>query len=138
MSQIGICGIFFMENGTTEEKEKNHPLLNGPLFVTCKIAEIENRSITMTTEENIQNVTNQHIPLREEVERELRMRAWKDEAFRQELIANPKGVIEHLFPQYFPDGKVSDKVTYKVIVEDAYTHHILLPTLPDELTSQMS
>lgn len=72
------------------------------------------------------------------MERELRLRAWKDEAFRQELIADPKGVIERLFPHCFPDGKVPDKVTYKVIVEDAYTHHIILPTLPDELTSQIS
>ena len=79
-----------------------------------------------------------HIPLRAEVERELRLRAWKDEQFRQELIANPKGVIERLFPQCFPDGKVPDNVTYKVIVEDAYTHHIILPTLPDELANEIS
>jgi len=46
-------------------------------------------------------------PLREEVERTLRLRAWKDETFRQELIADPKGVIERLFPQCFPDGKVT-------------------------------
>jgi hypothetical protein len=92
----------------------------------------------MTNEKDIQDITNQQPPLREEVERELRVRAWKDEAFRQELIANPKGVIERLFPQCFPDGKVPDKVTYKVIVEDAYTHHIILPALPDELTSQIS
>jgi hypothetical protein len=94
--------------------------------------------MTMTTEENIQDVTNQQPPSREEVERELRLRAWKDEAFRQELIANPKGVIERLFPQCFPDGKVPDNLTYKVIVEDAYTHHILLPTLPDELINEIS
>jgi hypothetical protein len=94
--------------------------------------------MTVTYEKDIQDVTNQHIPLREEVERELRLRAWKDEAFRQELIANPKGVIERLFPHYFPDGKVPDKVTYKVIVEDPYTHHILLPALPEELTDQIS
>src|SRR5690242_18838867 len=88
--------------------------------------------------ENAQEVTNQKPPLREEVERELRVRAWKDEAFRQELIANPRGVIERLFPHCFPDGKVPDKLTYKVIEEDAYTHHILLPALPDELTNEIS
>jgi hypothetical protein len=86
----------------------------------------------------VKTSANRCIPLREEVERELRVRAWKDEAFRQELIANPKGVIERLFPQCFPGGKVPDKVTYKVIVEDPYTHHIILPALRDELTSQMS
>src|SRR5690242_19114183 len=92
----------------------------------------------MTTEENSQNVTSQHIPLKEEVERELRVRAWKDEAFRQELIANPKVAFERLFPPFFPDGKVPDCVIYKVIEEDAYTHHIILPALPDELTNELS
>jgi hypothetical protein len=77
-------------------------------------------------------------PLREEVERELRLRAWKDEEFRQELIADPKGVIERLFPQCFPDGKVPKQVTYKVIEEDQYTHHIVLPMLPDEVTNELS
>jgi hypothetical protein len=92
----------------------------------------------MTNKKDVHDVTNQQPPSREEVERELRLRAWKDEAFRQELIANPKGVIERLFPQCFPGGKAPDKVTYKVIEEDAYTHHILLPALPEELTSQIS
>jgi hypothetical protein len=71
-------------------------------------------------------------PLREEAERTLRLRAWKDETFRQELIANPQGVIQRLFPECFPDGKVPQHITYKVIEEDQYTHHIILPALPDE------
>ena len=71
--------------------------------------------------------------MREEVERTLRLRAWKDETFRQELIADPKGVIQRLFPEYLPNGKAPEQVTYKVIEEDQYTHHIILPALPDEL-----
>jgi hypothetical protein len=85
----------------------------------------------MTTKET-SDFSSHLPPLREEVERELRLRAWKDQTFRQELIADPKGVIERLFPQCFPDGKVPEQVTYKVIEEDQYTHHIVLPSLPDE------
>jgi hypothetical protein len=81
----------------------------------------------------IYNSLNEFPPLREEVERTLRLRAWKDETFRQELIADPKGVIQRPFPQCFPDGKVPEQLTYKVIQEDQYTHHIILPALPDEL-----
>src|SRR5690348_5608749 len=137
MSQIGICCIVSWRK--TLQRRRSKIILYRMLrcLLRAKLFSLR-RSVTMTTEENSQNVTSQHISLREEVERELRVRAWKDEAFRQELIADPKGVIERLFPQYFPDGKAPDKVTYKVIVEDAYTHHILLPALPEELTSQTS
>jgi len=61
----------------------------------------------MTTD-NSSNSISHFPPLREEVEKTLRLRAWKDEIFRQELIADPKGVVERLFPQYFPDGKVHE------------------------------
>jgi hypothetical protein len=82
----------------------------------------------MTTD----NSLNEFPPLSEEVERMLRLQAWKDETFRQELIANPKGVTERLFPECFPDGKVPEQITYKVIEEDQYSPHIILPALHDE------
>jgi hypothetical protein len=92
----------------------------------------------MTGEHTTNNSTSQMPPLRAEVEKTLRLQAWKDEAFRQELIANPKGVIERLFPQCFPNGKAPNHVTYKVIEEDPHTHYIVLPTLPDEVTNELS
>ncbi len=81
----------------------------------------------MTTD----NSLNEFPPLSGQVERTLRLRAWKDETFRQELIADPKGVTQRLFPKCFPDGKVPQQIIYKVIKEDQYTHHIVLPALPD-------
>ncbi len=71
--------------------------------------------------------------LSEQGEKPLRLRAWKDETFRQELIANPKGVTQWLFPECFPNGKVPEQMTSKVIDEDQYTPRIILPALPDEL-----
>jgi hypothetical protein len=69
----------------------------------------------------------------EEIERMLRQRAWKDEIFREALIADPKGVIQRLFPQCFPNGKLPEQLTIKVIEEDPDTCHIVLPSLPDEV-----
>ena len=48
----------------------------------------------------------------------LRLRAWKDETFRQEQIANPKGVIQQVFLQCFPNGKLPEQMTCKVTKED--------------------
>ncbi len=70
--------------------------------------------------------------LSEEMERTLRLRAWKDEIFREALIANPKGVIQRLFPQCFPDGKLAEELTIKVLEEDPDVCHIVLPSLLDE------
>ncbi len=82
--------------------------------------------------ENISQSFNTLPFLSEEVERTLRLRAWKDEIFREALIANPKGVIQRLFPQYFSNGKLAEQLTIKVIEEGPDTCHIVVPFLPDE------
>ena len=71
--------------------------------------------------------------LNEEMKRTLRLRALKDEIFREALIADPKGVIQQLFSQSFPNGKLAEELTIKVIEEDSGTCHIVLPFLPDEV-----
>jgi hypothetical protein len=85
----------------------------------------------MTTN-NISHSLNALPFLSEEMERTLRLRAWKDEIFREALIADPKGVIQRLFPQSFPDGKVPEELTIKVIEEDLDIYHVVFPFLPDE------
>jgi hypothetical protein len=61
-----------------------------------------NKDISMTTD----NSLNEFPPLSGQVERTLRLWAWKDKTFRQELIADPKGITQQLFPKCFPNGKV--------------------------------
>jgi len=79
----------------------------------------------MTT--NNPNDSVNYIPfLSEEMERTLRRLAWKDEIFREALIADPKGIIQQVFLHCFPDGKLPDDLTIKVIEEDPFTHHIVL------------
>jgi hypothetical protein len=92
---------------------------------------IQKRRITMTTD-NTSHSLNTFAFLSEEVERALRLRAWKDEIFREALIANPKGVIQRLFPQCFPHGKLAEPLIIKVIEEDPNTCHIVVPFLSDE------
>ncbi len=78
------------------------------------------------------NTLNEFAPLKEEVERTLCLQTWKDETFRQELITDPKGLIQWLIPQCFPRGKMPKQMTDKWIEEDQSTHHIIVPALPDE------
>jgi hypothetical protein len=82
--------------------------------------------------ENTSHSLNTLPLLSEEMERTLRLRAWRDELFREALIANPKGVVQRLFPQCFPNGKIPEQLTINVIKEDPGTCHIVLPPLPDE------
>ena len=86
----------------------------------------------MTTGNTSYSINNTLPFLSEEMERTLRLRAWKDEIFREALIANPKGVIQRLFPQCFPNGKLAEELTIKVIEEGPGTCHIVLPSLLDE------
>lgn len=86
----------------------------------------------MTTN-NTSNLLNPLSLLSEQMERTLRQLAWRDENFREALIADPKGVIQHLFHQPFPNDKLADDLTINVIEEDPSTHHIVLPILTDQL-----
>lgn len=68
----------------------------------------------------------------QEVERTLCLWAWKDENFREALIADPKAVIQQVFPHCFPHGKAPDDLTIKVVEQDPFTRHIVLPAFADE------
>lgn len=71
---------------------------------------------------------------RERLKDELIYRSWKDEAFRQELLANPVAVLEREYPEAFPGGKVPENINVKVVTEDKDTLCIVLPAKPDILT----
>jgi|SwirhirootsSR2_FD_contig_21_2388026_length_571_multi_7_in_0_out_0_1 hypothetical protein len=65
---------------------------------------------------------------------ELIYRSWKDEAFRQELMADPVAVLQREYSEAFPDGKVPEDLTIKVIAEDKDIMCIVLPQKPDLMT----
>jgi hypothetical protein len=64
---------------------------------------------------------------REELEQHVRARAWKDEAFRQEFVTNPKAVLERDYAQFIPDGKLPSDLCIKVIEEEEQTLSFVLP-----------
>lgn len=85
----------------------------------------------MTT--NNPNASLNPLPLlSEEMERSLQRWAWKDEHFREALIADPKGIIEQVFHQSLPNGKLPDDLTIKVVEEDPFTHYMVVPSPSDE------
>jgi hypothetical protein len=66
--------------------------------------------------------------LRAEMETELRTRAYKDEAFEQALKSDPRGVLEREYPQWFPDGKIPEGFTIRIIQEEEDSLNVVLLT----------
>src|SRR5690348_1891785 len=72
---------------------------------------------------------------REELEQHLRARAWKDDAFRQEFQADPKGVLQRDYAQWFPKGNIPSELSIKVIEEEEQSlYFVLPPKSPDNLS----
>jgi hypothetical protein len=63
---------------------------------------------------------------RPEIEKELRSRAHKDEAFRLELQANPRAVLERDYPHWLPEGKVPAGLSINIIDEQEQTLNVVL------------
>jgi Nitrile hydratase, alpha chain len=73
---------------------------------------------------------------RRDVELQLIEKAWKDDAFRQALVKDPRGAVESELGSKLPAG-----VQVKVLAESADTCYLVLPATPDrapvgELTDQ--
>lgn len=62
---------------------------------------------------------------RRELESELIVKAWKDEALKQELISNPKAVYARELGQQLPEN-----LTIRVLEETADTIYLVLPKSP--------
>ncbi|WP_445632369.1 Nitrile hydratase alpha/Thiocyanate hydrolase gamma domain-containing protein [Nostoc sp. DSM 114161] len=62
---------------------------------------------------------------RREIESELIAKAWKDEAFKKELISNPKAVYGRELGQELPKN-----LTIRVVEETADTIYLALPRSP--------
>lgn len=72
----------------------------------------------MENQNHMTSETSQSVPSRGELEQHLRARAWKDDAFRQEFLTNPKAVLERDYAQYFSEGKIPSELSIKVIEEE--------------------
>ena len=79
---------------------------------------------------------NQTLPTWQEFQNELIVRALKDESFRQELLTNPKTVVEKEMAKLKEGAKLPASLEVKVIEQPANALYLVLPTLPDELSDE--
>jgi hypothetical protein len=88
----------------------------------------------MEDQKSIASSPSQDGPSREELEQHLRARAWKDDTFRQELLANPQAVLQRDFAAWFPDGTIPSELSIKVVEEEEQSIcFVLPPRAPDAL-----
>lgn len=73
---------------------------------------------------------------RAEFEKELILKAWKDPAFREELIANPKRVVEREIQALKADVTLPEDLEVVVLEETAKKIYLVLPPHPGEMTGQ--
>lgn len=58
-------------------------------------------------------------------------RAWKDEIFRQELLRDPRGVLQRELAQLRPEGgQLPENVDVQVVEETPTTLYLVLPSRP--------
>jgi len=60
-------------------------------------------------------------------------RAWKDEAFKQELLSNPKGVLAREVAQLAPGATLPEQVAIHVLEETPTTRYLVLPPKPSAI-----
>jgi hypothetical protein len=75
---------------------------------------------------------------RADIEAELRVRAHKDKDFRQRLLADPHTTLQQHYPQWFPDGKIPEEFSIKIIEEDKQMLSIVLPQQQDDEFSEVN
>jgi hypothetical protein len=65
-----------------------------------------------------------------ELEAHLIARAWKDEAFKQELLSNPTAVVERELRELSPGATLPQYVQIHVLEETPTTRYLVLPPRP--------
>jgi hypothetical protein len=106
--------------------------------ITSKQKEINKEKQILKKQDTVTPGAPQRALPRIELEQHLRARAWKDDAFRQEFMTNPKAVLQHDYTQYFPDGQIPSELSIKVIEEKEQTIcFVLPPKLSDKQLSKL-
>ncbi|MEH1770608.1 NHLP leader peptide family RiPP precursor [Nostoc sp.] len=70
---------------------------------------------------------------RQDIEARIIAKAWKDEAYKQELLTNPKAVIEREFGVEFPAD-----VNVQILEENPTSLHFVLPVSPVSIAQDLS
>ena len=70
---------------------------------------------------------------RKDIEAHIIAKAWKDEAYKQELLTNPQAVLSREFGVEFPQ-----EVQIQVLEENSTSLYFVLPMSPMEITEELS
>ena len=76
---------------------------------------------------NEQTQNQNQAQTRQQIEAQIVAKAWKDEEYKQELLSNPKAIIEQEFGIELPQ-----EVTVKVLEENLTSLYFVLPVNPLE------
>ena len=76
-------------------------------------------------------------PTWQEFQKELILRATRDEHFRRELIADPKDVVEREMSKLIQEFKLPETVEIKVIEQPTNSLYIVLPAVCEQLSDEM-
>jgi len=77
-----------------------------------------------------------NLPSWQEFQNELIVKALKDESFRQELLADPKAMVEKEMGKLKEGSKLPAGLEVKVIQQPANALYLVLPTMPEELSDE--
>lgn len=83
-----------------------------------------------------QKESRQKQPTWQEFQNGLLAKAMKDESFRQELLANPKAVVEKEMGKLKEGAKLPEAVEVKVIEQPANALYLVLPLTSGELSDE--
>lgn len=75
-------------------------------------------------------------PSRAEMESQIFYRAIKDEQFRNDLLADPAGLLEREYGDMLPWGKVPEGVQIQVLMETKQTRYLVIPWIPDSMLKE--
>jgi len=65
-----------------------------------------------------------------DLEAHLIARAWKDDAFRQELLSDPKAVVERELRRQHPNARLPEHVQIHAVEETPTNRYLVLPAKP--------
>jgi hypothetical protein len=65
-----------------------------------------------------------------DLEAHLIARAWRDEAFRQELLHDPNAVLQRELGQFAPGATLPEHLEIQIVEETPTTRYLVLPTNP--------
>lgn len=82
---------------------------------------------------NEQEQRQEQALMRQYIQARIIAKAWKDEAYKQKLLTNPKIVIGREF-----DMEFSEEVNVQILEEDSSSFYFILPMSPMKITEELS